>query len=157
MKLENNIQKLLTLGVFVVVVVGGGAVMGILSAPGEWYANLTKPSFNPPSWVFGPVWTVLYLCIAIAGWRVWRRDRSGPIMKAWFVQMVLNFLWSPLFFSAHLISAALAVIVLTVAAIAFFIAMVWSWDRIAALLFMPYLLWVSFAALLNASLLILNM
>ena len=56
---------------------GGGLVIGFLNAPGEWYAGLAKPAFNPPGWIFGPVWTVLYVLIAIAGWRVWQRDRGG--------------------------------------------------------------------------------
>jgi len=154
--LENASNKFTSLALFLIAVVGGGMAMGFFSAPGEWYAALTKPSFNPPNWVFGPVWTILYVFIAIAGWRTWQRDRSGQGMKVWFVQMGLNFLWSPLFFTAHLLSVALIVIVMMFVAIASFITSTWSRDRIASLLFVPYLLWVSFASVLNASLLMLN-
>lgn len=66
-----------SLTLFIGLVLGGGLILGFLTAPGEWCAGLAKPAFNPPSWLFGPVWTVLYIFIAIAGWRVWQRDRIG--------------------------------------------------------------------------------
>jgi benzodiazapine receptor len=61
-------------------------------------AQLAKPAFTPPGWIFGPVWTVLYVLVAVTGWRVWQRDRGGSPMKLWWTQLVLNFLWSPVFF-----------------------------------------------------------
>ena len=67
----------LALILFLILVVAGGLVIGYLTTPGEWYARLTKPAFNPPGWIFGPVWTVLYVIIAVAGWRIWQRDRGG--------------------------------------------------------------------------------
>ncbi len=69
-------NRTLSLMLFLVLVLGGGLVLGFLTTPGEWYAGLSKPAFNPPGWLFGPVWTVLYILIAIAGWRVWQRDRD---------------------------------------------------------------------------------
>lgn len=141
---------------FLTLVVGGGLAIGYFTAPGEWYARLEKPSFNPPGWVFGPVWTMLYVLIAIAGWRVWRQDGAGWPVRFWWGQLALNFLWSPTFFAAHLIGAALAVVLLLLAAILGFIAASWRQDQPAALLFMPYAAWVAFAALLNASILALN-
>ena len=140
---------------FVVLVVGGGLAIGYLTAPGEWYAQLHKPAFNPPGWVFGPVWTVLYILIAIAGWRVWRGDRGRP-MKLWWTQLGLNFLWPLVFFWAHQIGLALALIVLLLAAILAFIAATWREDRAAAWLFVPYAAWVAFASVLNASIFALN-
>jgi tryptophan-rich sensory protein len=141
---------------FLVAVVSGGLAIGYLTAPGEWYAQLTKPGFNPPAWVFGPAWTVLYVLIAVAGWRVWRREPGGWPMRLWWAQMVLNFSWSPVFFSAHRIGLALIVVLLLLAAILAFIATVWRRDRVAAWLFAPYAAWVAFASLLNASILRLN-
>src|SRR6185437_4556277 len=92
---------------FLILVAGGGLAIGFLTAPGEWYAGLAKPSFNPPNWLFAPVWTLLYVLIAIAGWRIWRRDAGGWPTRLWWAQLVLNFLWSPIFFAAHRIGIAL--------------------------------------------------
>jgi tryptophan-rich sensory protein len=141
---------------FLVLVVGGGLAIGFLTAPGEWYAGLAKPSFNPPNWLFAPVWTLLYVLIAIAGWRIWRRDAGGWPMRLWWSQLVFNFLWSPIFFAAHQVGIALVVILLLLAMILAFIVTSWRRDREAALLFTPYAAWVAFASTLNASILALN-
>src|SRR5690349_21814116 len=107
---------------FILLVVGGGLLIGFLTAPGSWYAALAKPSFNPPNWLFAPVWTILYVFIAIAGWRIWQRQRSGAAMKLWWLQLVLNFLWSPIFFALQNVGLALVVIILLLVAILGFIA-----------------------------------
>ncbi len=138
------------------VVLGGGLAIGFLAAPGDWYAELAKPSFNPPGGVFGPAWTALYILIAIAGWRVWRRERGGLAMKLWWVQLALNFLWTPVFFSAHQIGLALAAILVLLAIILSFIVTSWRQDRVASLMFAPYAAWVAFASTLNGSILVLN-
>jgi tryptophan-rich sensory protein len=144
------------LTLFLLLVVGGGVAIGFLTAPGEWYAGLAKPPFNPPNWVFAPVWTVLYVLIAVAGWRTFERDRSSWPMKLWWAQLVLNFLWSPVFFAAHRIGLALLVILLLLAAILAFLVMSWRQSRVAAWLFAPYAAWVAFAAVLNGSIWLLN-
>ena len=149
-------NRTLRLSLFLVFVVGGGLVIGFLTTPGAWYAGLAKPSFNPPNWLFGPVWTVLYILIAIAGWRAWHASAGGWPMRLWWGQLALNFLWSPVFFGAHQIGLALVIILLLLAAIVGFIATAWRRDRVAALLFVPYAAWVAFASSLNASLLVLN-
>ncbi|MEP9385895.1 TspO/MBR family protein [Mesorhizobium sp. KR9-304] len=141
---------------FVLLVVGGGLLIGFLTAPGPWYEALAKPSFNPPNWLFGPAWTILYVLIAIAGWRIWQRERSGTAMKLWWLQLALNFLWSPVFFAFQQIGLALLVVLLLLAAILAFIAVAWNRDRIAAWLFVPYAAWVAFASTLNAALWQLN-
>jgi tryptophan-rich sensory protein len=141
---------------FLALVLGGGLLMGFLTAPGEWYAGLAKPAFNPPAWIFGPVWTVLYVLIAVAGWRSWQRDRGGLPMRLWWGQLVLNFLWTPAFFGAHQIGLAFLVILALLATILAFIAAAWPRDRVAAWLFIPYAAWVAFASLLNGSILALN-
>jgi len=146
----------ISLALFLVLVVGGGLSIGYLTEPGEWYAQLAKPTFNPPGWVFGPVWTALYILIAITGWRLWRRDRGGWPMKLWWAQLTLNFSWSPVFFSAHEIGLAFAVILLLLAVLVAFIVATWRRDRLAACLFIPYALWVVFASALNASIFALN-
>lgn len=146
----------LSLLLFLALVLGGGLAIGFLTAPGPWYAELTKPSFNPPAWLFGPVWTVLYVLIAIAGWRVWQLDRQSWPMKLWWTQLALNFLWSPVFFGAHQIGLALFVVLSLLLATIGFSATVWRLDRPAALLFAPYIAWVAFASILNASVWLLN-
>lgn len=149
-------NKHFALGLFLAVVVGGGLLIGWATAPGEWYAQLEKPGFTPPSWLFGPVWTLLYVLIAVAGWRIWRRDRRGPAMKLWAGQLALNFAWSPIFFSAHRIDLALAVVLLLLATIVAFMAAAWRIDKAPALLFAPYAAWTAFAAALNGSIAALN-
>jgi tryptophan-rich sensory protein len=141
---------------FLVLVVGGGLVIGSLTPPDDWYQQLVKPSFNPPGWVFAPVWTLLYIAIAIAGWRTWERDRGSQAMKLWWAQLALNFAWSPLFFGAHQIGLAVGVIALLLVAVVAFTAQCWQQDRTAAWLFMPYCAWVVFAAVLNGEIWALN-
>ncbi|MBM3509383.1 MAG: tryptophan-rich sensory protein [Alphaproteobacteria bacterium] len=134
----------LALVLFLVLVAGGGLAIGYLTMPGAWYAQLAKPAFTPPGWIFAPVWTVLYIMITVAGWCAWRRDRRGRPVTAWWTQFVLNFLWPPVFFSAHQIGLALAIILLLLAAILAFIVLSWREDHAAVGLFVPYAAWVAF-------------
>jgi len=106
--------------------------------------------------VFGPVWTVLYIMIAIAGWVVWRAGDRGAALAAWSVALVLNALWSWLFFGRHAIGWALADILALGLAIVIFIVAAWNVSRTASLLFVPYLMWVSYATALNAAIWRLN-
>jgi translocator protein len=145
-----------TLFLFVALVLGGGLLIGIVTAPGAWYATLKKPPFSPPNWVFAPVWTTLYIMIAIAGWRVCRQANSTPSMKLWWAQLALNFAWSPIFFSAHRIEFALGMIVLLLITIIAFIVITWRQDKIASLLFAAYAAWVAFASVLNGAIWLLN-
>ena len=89
-RMPSPAPRLLGLIPFLALVLGGGLAIGIVTAPGPWYASLAKPSFNPPGWIFGPAWSVLYVLIAIAGWRLWNRARSSAAMKLWWLQLVLN-------------------------------------------------------------------
>lgn len=143
---------------FLAVTLGGGALIGTSNVQvlGGWYTALNKPPYNPPNWVFAPVWSILYVMIAIAGWRVWMRERGGSAMAIWFVQLALNFLWPPIFFGLQRPGAALIVIAALLVTIAMFIAQSWQSDRLAALLFLPYAAWTAFAALLNLSIVFLN-
>jgi tryptophan-rich sensory protein len=141
---------------FFALVLGGGLIIGIVTAPGGWYATLNKPPFGPPNWIFAPVWTTLYMMIAIAGWRVWGQGRNTLPMRLWWAQLALNFIWSPIFFSAHRIDIALGVIVLLLIAIIGFIMTTWRQDKIASALFAPYAAWVAFASVLNCAIWLLN-
>ncbi len=149
-------NRYLTLALFIALGFGGGSLIGVNNIPGQWYAALAKPSFNPPNWIFGPVWSILYVMIAIAGWRLWENHRSSTAMKIWWAALVLNFLWSPVFFGFQNLALSLVVIVALLILIYAFIAKTWHLDRLAAWLFVPYAAWVSFATLLNASILWLN-
>jgi tryptophan-rich sensory protein len=149
-------SKLPSLGLFLLLVVGGGLAIGLVSQPGPWYEGLAKPAFNPPDWIFAPVWTVLYILIAVAGWRVWQKDRHSVAMRLWWIQLLFNFVWSPTFFVLHSLPLALTVILLLLVSIVAFIVAAARLDRIAAGLFLPYLAWVAFATVLNASLMVLN-
>ena len=125
------------------------ATTGAMFQPGAWYAALIKPAFTPPGWLFGPVWTVIYILIAIAGWLVWRAEGVGALLVLWGAQLVLNMAWSWIMFERHEIGLALIDIVLLWLVIATFIGFAWPLYPIPAALFGVYLAWVSFATALN--------
>jgi tryptophan-rich sensory protein len=147
---------MLQLLVFVVGVVGIGWLIGATNLPGEWYAALAKPGFVPPNWAFPVAWTILYIMIAVAGWRTFRREPSGRAMQVWAAQLALNFVWSPAMFTMHQIGAALVILICLFVAIVTYISIEMSRDRLAAALFVPYAAWVAFAGLLNAAIWRLN-
>lgn len=149
-------RKIVVHALFIVLVLAAGILTGVSNLPGPWYDGLNKPFFQPPSWLFSPVWTVLYILIAIAGARTWLAAPASGRMQIWFAQMALNFLWSPAFFGQESPVLGLVVIVPLLVLIVIFIAASWNRDRIAAWLFAPYVLWTSFATLLNASIFAMN-
>lgn len=154
-------RQALALFAFVALCLAIGAVGGTVTSTSvaTWYQQLRKPPFNPPDWVFGPVWTALYIAMAVAAWRVWRRLglRGAPLAMSLFAcQLALNLAWSILFFGFRQIGFALIEIVLLFAAIVGTAVAFRQADGVAALLFVPYVAWVGFAALLNASLWRLN-
>jgi translocator protein len=135
------------------------ASLGIVIRPGACYAALNKPAWNPPAWLFGPAWSLLYTLMAVAAWLVWKRGGFAAQRRPlglFLTQLVLNALWTPLFFGLHLPALALAEITLLWLAIALTIAAFWRVQRTAAWLLVPYLAWVTFAAALNAALWRLN-
>lgn len=139
--------------------VSGAGALFTLSSVGSWYAELTKPPFNPPDWIFGPVWTALYAMMAIAVWRVWREPASAarkPGLLLFWIQLTLNLLWSALFFGLQNPGLALLNILLLLFSIAATCRLFFRSDRTAGWLLVPYLAWVSFASVLNASIWFLN-
>jgi len=146
-----------------VVVCEAAGVIGALTTDtgrSAWYQGLIKPSFNPPGWVFGPVWTTLYLLMGIAAFLVWREGASragvGWALVLFAGQLALNAVWTPVFFGLHSMGGALAIILLMWGAIVATIVAFWPISHAAAMLLIPYLLWVSFATVLNASFWMLN-
>src|SRR5690606_14134230 len=121
--------NLLFFFIFLTAVVAVGA-FGAWFEPGEWYAALEKPAWTPPGWVFGPVWTVLYVLIAVAGWLVWRAVGMGATLAAWIVQLVFNGAWSFAMFGAHQIGLAMIIsLMLWLAIVAFMVLALPARDR----------------------------
>lgn len=137
---------------------GLGAAMTNASVT-TWYPTLTKPSWNPPDWLFGPVWSLLYLMIAVAGWLVWRRGPAEHPVRLWLpylAQLALNTAWSGIFFGLRQPGWAFAEVLLLWAAIVATMLVFAPRSKLAAALFAPYLAWVSFAAYLNLTIWRLN-
>lgn len=138
--------------------ISGGSTASSLT---DWFATLEKPVFNPPGWIFGPVWTILYIMMGIAAGRVWAMGMDTPGVKRalsiFGIQLLLNFMWSIIFFGLQEIAWALVDIVLLWVMIILTMRAFKPLDKTAYLLLWPYLLWVSFATVLNASILYLNM
>lgn len=141
-------SRFIALAIFALLVVVASQ-FGAIYRPGAWYASLAKPSFTPPGWVFPIAWTALYVMIGLAGYFAWKAEGIGAAVGVWLLQLGLNAAWSYVMFGRHEIGMALAVVAALWLAIAAFIALTWRPARLAALLFVPYLLWVSFATLLN--------
>jgi translocator protein len=135
------------------------ATMGGFFLPGEWYARLQKPPWNPPSWIFGPVWTVLYTAMAIAAWLVWKRGgfaAQRAALTLFLLQLLFNVLWSPLFFGLHHPGLAFADLLLLWLALLGTVPAFWRAHRIAGAMLVPYLAWVTFAGALNLAIWRLN-
>jgi len=139
-----------------------GFVASLFTRPqiAGWYALLQKPSFNPPAWLFAPVWSTLYVLIAIAAYMVWQKRDLTPAYKTtatiYIIQLLLNFFWSIIFFGMHQILGAL--IIITLLWISIILNIIWfgKFSKLAAWLLVPYLLWVSFAGMLNLNIYLLN-
>jgi len=140
----------LLFSVFLIACLGAGATGGLFP-PGPWYRALQKPWFNPPDWVFPVTWTLLYLCMSAAGARLALAEGSGLALALWSVQIAFNGLWTPVFFGLKYIRMGLLVVALLWVCVATCVVVFWSVDSTAALLFVPYLIWVSIASALNAA------
>lgn len=143
------------LALFLTVVLGVGFTIGLTIRPGFWYETLARPWFTPPNWLFGPAWTLVYVLIAIAGWRVAVTQGFGSTaFRLWTLQMLLNWLWTPVFFGLHWIGMGLVVIVGLLVTVVLFIVL--ARDRLARWCFAPYALWLCYATSLNAAIFSLN-
>lgn len=148
-------NRWLALVLFIVAAFATSAIGGFATASSvsTWYPTLNKPTWNPPAWVFGPVWTLLYVAMSVAAWRVWlvraTAAGAGGTLRLWFAQLLLNALWSVLFFGLRSPGAAVVEIIPLWALIVVLQLRLARTDRVAALCWAPYLAWVSFAAFLN--------
>lgn len=156
MKLNNTLKLIVSVAVCELAGIVG-SVFTVSSIP-TWYAGLAKPALNPPAWVFGPVWTILYFLMGVSLWLIWKSGAKEKTRAIWLfiVQLALNAVWSPVFFGAQSIGGALATIVLLWAAIVLTILIFKKISKPAAWLLFPYILWVSFAAYLNFAIWMLN-
>lgn len=157
MKISHTIK--LIISILLPLSVGAAAGMFTSQAVPTWYASLNRPSFSPPNWVFGPVWTSLYILLGISFFLIWKEEASKErdlAIKVFSIQMLLNFAWSFLFFYFNLIGAALIEIILLWISIAAMIYLFYKIKPVAAYMNIPYLLWVSFATFLNAGYYFLN-
>jgi tryptophan-rich sensory protein len=129
------------------------ATTGVIFKPGEWYASLNKPRFTPPNWAFPLAWTVIYLLLAWAGYRLTLIPGSQVVLALWAAQIALNTLWTPVFFGAHQVLAAMVILVLLWLVVAAMVVMALRLDVITGLILFPYLVWLCVAAALNFSIL----
>ncbi len=160
--LMRYMNRLARLGVSVLSCFGAGLLGSVFvsSEAANWYAMLAKPSFTPPDWIFGPVWTVLYLCMALALWLVWEKDADATDLRGWvplfFAHLLVNIFWTIFFFHFHTLLIAFIDILILIICVILLICGAWQHDRRAAYLLMPYLAWICFAALLNGAFWYLN-
>ena len=132
----------------------GSYVTSVFKEP--WYSEIIQPSFNPPSWVFPPVWSTLYVMMSIAIWRVWTTFFNSRILKLYFFHLFFNCIWSIVFFGFHQIGLALINIIVILFFIIILMKEYLKIDKLSFYLMIPYFLWSSFALVLNASILFLN-
>ena len=129
---------------------------GSLFPPGQWYSELNKPIWTPPNWVFPVAWPILYLCMSYSGATLASIDGAGSALALWALQIALNTLWTPVFFGLKNIKVGLIVIFLLLISVAMCSYVFWMYSFISGILFLPYLVWVTFAAALNMAVFRLN-
>ncbi|HUM52630.1 MAG TPA: tryptophan-rich sensory protein [Chitinophagales bacterium] len=155
-----NIYLKLFISIIVCLAVGGISGYLTTSEITTWYATLQKPSFNPPNYLFGPVWTILYIMMAISFWLIWKSDASESLKNKaillFGIQLILNFFWSIIFFRFHQLGFAFAEIIAMWVFILLSILAFYPVSKPAAIMLIPYLCWVSFATVLNFSIWRLN-
>ena len=154
-------RRLLGLAGWILLCLGVAAVSGLATMEGvrSWYPTIAKPSWTPPSWLFGPVWTALYVAMGVAAWRVWRIGgfrAARTALGLFLAQLAVNGLWSPIFFAWHRLGLAVLDIGLLWLLIVATIVAFRRHDRVAALLLLPYLAWVTFASALTVAIWRLN-
>nr|WP_218583234.1 TspO/MBR family protein [Pseudomonas atagonensis] len=132
---------------------GAAAATGVMFKPGAWYEGLNKPGFTPPNWAFPVAWTIIYLLLAWAGYRLTLIPGSQDVLALWAAQIALNTLWTPVFFGAHRVLAAMVILIVLWLVVAVMLVMAMRLDVLTGLILFPYLLWLCVAAALNFSIL----
>ena len=151
-------NKYLSLFIILIITFVASAIGGFTTSQFKepWYSSLTLSPYNPPSWVFGPVWTTLYVFMSVAIWKVWTKFYETKILVIYFIHILFNASWSVVFFGFHEILLSLINLIIILAMVIYLTIIFKSRDNLSFLLMVPYLLWSSYALFLNASILILN-
>ena len=151
-------NKYLFLGLILLVTFAASGIGGFTTSSFKepWYSEILLPSFNPPSWVFGPVWTTLYIFMSVAVWSAWNTTLDKKILQIYFVHLFFNSIWSVIFFGFHQIFIALIDLGIILIFIIWLIKIYYQVNKISFLLMIPYLLWCSYALILNGTIFYLN-
>ena len=151
-------NKYLSLFIILLITFIASAIGGFTTASFKepWYSQIVLPTFNPPSWVFGPVWTTLYVFMSVAAWSAWKKTLDKKILQIYFVHLFFNAIWSVIFFGFHQIGLALIDLIIILVFIILLMKIYFNKNRISFYLLMPYFLWSSYALLLNATIFLLN-
>ena len=151
-------NKYLSLLLFLTITFAASAIGGYTTAifKEPWYSQIVLPTFNPPSWVFGPVWTTLYVFMSVAAWSAWKKTLDKKILQIYFVHLFFNAIWSIIFFGFHKIGLALIDLIIILAFIILLMKIYLKVEKVSFYLMVPYFLWSSYALLLNATIFLLN-
>ena len=153
------IKKTISLFVFILLAFGASAWGGLITSfyKEPWYSTIIKPDFNPPDWIFAPVWIALYIGMSVAAWLIWiNPERKERIIYIYFIHLLINGSWSLFFFALHLILVSLIIIVLIIFFVIWLIKLYYPINKISSFLMIPYLMWLGYAFVLNFYIFILN-
>ncbi len=151
-------NKYLSLGLILLVTFAASGIGGFVTSSFKepWYSEITLPTFNPPSWVFGPVWTILYIFMSVAAWIAWNKSSNKKVLQVYFVHLFFNAIWSVIFFGFHQIFIALIDLGIILVFIIWLMKIYYQINKISFVLMTPYLLWSSYALVLNTTIFYLN-
>ena len=151
-------NKYLSLIIILIITFVASAIGGFTTASFKepWYSQIILPSFNPPSWIFAPVWTTLYILMSIAIWKIWVNSFDSKLLKLYLIHLFFNGTWSIIFFGFHLIGLALINLAIIIVFIILLMVKYLNKDKVSFYLMVPYLIWSSYALILNSSIFLLN-
>ena len=151
-------NKYLSLGLILLITFAASGIGGFITSSFKepWYSEIVLPTFNPPSWVFGPVWTTLYILMSLAVWIAWNNSSDKKVLQVYFVHLFFNAIWSVIFFGFHQILIALIDLIIILVFIIWLMKIYYQINKISFVLMTPYLLWSSYALVLNATIFYLN-
>ena len=151
-------NKYLSLGLILLVTFAASGIGGFVTSSFKepWYSEIILPTFNPPSWVFGPVWTTLYILMSVALWIAWNNSSEKKVLQVYSVHLFFNAIWSVIFFGFHQVLIALIDLIIILAFIIWLMKIYYQINKISFVLMIPYLLWSSYALVLNVTIFYLN-